>query len=213
MLAEQEIQSFCTALISKSPVPGGGGASALAGAVAAGLGGMAVQLTRGKKKFIPVDEMLKAQLESLEESRRNFRRYFTLCMDEDVAAFEPLSKAYGMPAETEQQKEQKQAVLETCLCRAAQPPMKILQTGAEVAASLQALSGHISKLVISDLGCAAAMARACMQCAAMNVWVNAQLMKDRAKAETLYAESRDVLERGTAQCETLIQKVGEALCR
>ncbi len=209
MLAEQEIQSFCTALISKSPVPGGGGASALAGALAACLGGMAVQLTRGKKKFIPVDEMLKAQLESLEESRQILLH----CMDEDVAAFEPLSKAYGMPAETEQQKEQKQAVLETCLCRAAQPPMKILQTGAEVAASLQALSGHISKLVISDLGCAAAMARACMQCAAMNVWVNAQLMKDRAKAETLYAESRDVLERGTAQCETLIQKVGEALCR
>ena len=209
MLAEQEIQSFCTALISKSPVPGGGGASALAGALAACLGGMAVQLTRGKKKFIPVDEMLKAQLESLEESRQTLLH----CMDEDAAAFEPLSKAYGMPAETEQQKEKKQAVLETCLCRAAQPPMKILQTGAEVAASLQALSGHISKLVISDLGCAAAMARACMQCAAMNVWVNAQLMKDRAKAETLYAESRDVLERGTAQCETLIQKVGEALCR
>ena len=209
MLAEQEIQSFCTALISKSPVPGGGGASALAGAVAACLGGMAIQLTRGKKKFIPVDEMLKAQLESLEESRQILLH----CMDEDVAAFEPLSKAYGMPAETEQQKEQKQVVLETCLCQAAQPPMKILQTGAEVAASLQALSGHISKLVISDLGCAAAMARACMQCAAMNVWVNAQLMKDRAKAETLYAESRDVLERGTAQCETLIQKVGEALCR
>lgn len=209
MLAEQDIQSFCTALISKSPVPGGGGASALTGALAACLGGMAVQLTRGKKKFIPVDEMLKAQLESLEESRQTLLH----CMDEDAAAFEPLSKAYGMPAETEQQKEQKQAVLETCLCRAAQPPMKILQTGAEVAASLQALSGHISKLVISDLGCAAAMARACMQCAAMNVWVNAQLMKDRAKAETLYAESRDVLERGTAQCETLIQKVGEALCR
>lgn len=209
MLAEQDIQSFCTALISKSPVPGGGGASALAGALAACLGGMAVQLTRGKKKFIPVDEMLKAQLESLEESRQTLLH----CMDEDAAAFEPLSKAYGMPAETEQQKEKKQAVLETCLCRAAQPPMKILQTGAEVAASLQALSGHISKLVISDLGCAAAMARACMQCAAMNVWVNAQLMKDRAKAETLYAESRDVLERGTAQCETLLQKVGEALCR
>ena len=209
MIAEQDIQSFCTALISKSPVPGGGGASALAGALAACLGGMAVQLTRGKKKFIPVDEMLKAQLESLEESRQILLH----CMDEDAAAFEPLSKAYGMPAETEQQKEQKQAVLETCLCRAAQPPMKILQTGAEVAASLQALSGHISKLVISDLGCAAAMARACMQCAAMNVWVNAQLMKDRAKAETLYAESRDVLERGTAQCQTLIQKVGEALCR
>lgn len=209
MLAEQEIQSFCTALISKSPVPGGGGASALAGALAACLGGMAIQLTRGKKKFIPVDEMLKAQLESLEESRQILLH----CMDEDVAAFEPLSKAYGMPAETEQQKEQKQVVLETCLYRAAQPPLKILQTGAAVAASLQALSGHISKLVISDLGCAAAMARACMQCAAMNVWVNAQLMKDRVKAETLYAESRDVLECGTAQCETLIQKVGEALCR
>ena len=53
MLAEQDIQSFCTALISKSPVPGGGGASALAGALAACLGRHGRSIDQGQEKVYP----------------------------------------------------------------------------------------------------------------------------------------------------------------
>ena len=42
------IQEFLETLASKAPVPGGGGASALAGAIGAALGGMVTNLTIGK---------------------------------------------------------------------------------------------------------------------------------------------------------------------
>ena len=49
-----EFTEFLTELSSKAPVPGGGGASALGGALGAGLGLMVANLTVGKKKICPV---------------------------------------------------------------------------------------------------------------------------------------------------------------
>lgn len=209
MIAKQSIESFAAALNSKSPVPGGGGVSALAGALAACLGGMAAHLTIGKKKFIPVEDELKAHLAALTESSDMLLD----CIDEDAAAFEPLSKAYGLPAETEAQKRDKQQVLERCLWQAAQPPRKILRAGAQIADTLYEMSANISKLVQSDIGCAAAMARACVQCAALNVWINVQLMRERDKAEQLYEESRRLLSRAVVKCDAMVADVEETLCQ
>ena len=47
--------TFTDALASKAPTPGGGGASAMAGALAAALGSMVAHLTIGKKKFLDRD--------------------------------------------------------------------------------------------------------------------------------------------------------------
>lgn len=209
MIAKQSIASFTDALNSKSPVPGGGGVSALAGALAACLGGMAAHLTIGKKKFIPVEDELKAHLALLTEHAEAL----LACIDEDAAAFEPLSRAYGLPAETDAQKSEKQQVLERCLWAAAQPPLKILRIGAGVTQTLHAMSANVSKLVQSDVGCAAAMARACVQCAALNVWVNAQLMTDEEKSKQLYDQSRQLLRQSVVQCDAMVADVEETLCR
>lgn len=46
---DKSLGRFCAELASSSPAPGGGGAAALAGALAAALGSMVVSLTVGKK--------------------------------------------------------------------------------------------------------------------------------------------------------------------
>ena len=53
-LAAEEPE-FLDALASKAPVPGGGGASALVGAVGVALGNMVGNLTVGKKKYASVE--------------------------------------------------------------------------------------------------------------------------------------------------------------
>ena len=140
-----------------------------------------------------------------------YRDALLRCMQEDAGAFEPLSRAYGMPAETSEEKQRKQEVLEHCLWQAAQPPMRILELGAAVVETLEALKENISKLVQSDLGCAAAMARACAHCAAMNVWINAQLMQEKEKAQQLYDQSNALLIKTVQSCDAMVQKVEETL--
>ena len=94
---------FVEVLGSKAPVPGGGGASALVGAVGTALGNMVGSLTVGKKKYADVeDEMweLKAKCDQLQKD-------FLRLIERDAEVFEPLSKAYGMPRETEEEKARK----------------------------------------------------------------------------------------------------------
>ena len=48
-------EEFVDVLASKAPVPGGGGASALVGAIGMALGNMVGSLTVGKKKYADVE--------------------------------------------------------------------------------------------------------------------------------------------------------------
>ena len=55
-MEEKSLKEFVEVLCSAAPVPGGGGASALVGAVGCALGGMVGSLTAGRKKYAGVQE-------------------------------------------------------------------------------------------------------------------------------------------------------------
>jgi formiminotetrahydrofolate cyclodeaminase len=100
ILTEKSCEEFAAALAGESPVPGGGGASALVGAVGVALGGMVAALTLGKAKYAAVqDEMarLSRQAESL-------RRELLALVQRDADAFAPLARVYRMPSGTEREK-------------------------------------------------------------------------------------------------------------
>ncbi|MDL2250985.1 cyclodeaminase/cyclohydrolase family protein, partial [Lachnospiraceae bacterium OttesenSCG-928-J05] len=96
MMLEQTAIEFIEQLSSKEPVPGGGGAAALVGALSGALGQMVCNLTIGKKKYAFVEEEVITILEEIE----NHKKKLIHLVDEDAAGFLPLSKAYGMPVET-----------------------------------------------------------------------------------------------------------------
>ena len=86
---------FVEVLASKAPVPGGGGASALVGAVGTALGNMVGSLTVGKKKYAEVEDEMWELKKKCDELQKDFLRL----IERDAEVFEPLSKAYGMPRE------------------------------------------------------------------------------------------------------------------
>ena len=110
-------------LASKEPVPGGGGAAALVGAVGVALGHMVGALTVGKKKYADVQEdilALNARAEAL-------RARLVELVEEDARAFEPLSRAYGLPASTEEEKARKAAVMAQALDTACAAPLALME--------------------------------------------------------------------------------------
>ena len=179
-LLNGSVKSFTEVLASKAAVPGGGGASALVGAIGVALGNMVGALTVGKKKYADVEEELRA----LMARAQALRVRLLACVEKDAAAFEPLARAYGIPKDDPT----RDKVLEECLHNAAEPPMNILRLSCEAMDLIAEYAEKGSRLVISDAGCAAAMAEAAIRSAALNVAINTRLMKDRDYAEKMNEE-------------------------
>ena len=182
---------FVEVLASKAPVPGGGGASALVGAVGTALGNMVGSLTVGKKKYADVeDEMyeLKAKCDQLQKD-------FLRLIERDAEVFEPLSKAYGMPKETEEEKAEKARVMEIVLKDACSVPMEIMEKCCEAIELIVEFGTKGSKLAISDAGVAATFCKAALKGASLNVYINTKSMADREYAEELNAKADAMLEK------------------
>ena len=94
-MLNRSVTEFTEVLASRSAVPGGGGASALVGAIGIALGNMVGELTVGKKKYADVEEDVKA----LMDRAQDLRVRLLACVNKDAEAFEPLSRAYGIPKE------------------------------------------------------------------------------------------------------------------
>lgn len=186
-MLSNSLDTFSAKLASAAPTPGGGGAAALAGALAIALGNMVGSLTVGKKKYADVE----ARIIELNEQAEVLRGKLLQQMNEDAEAFEPLSKAYGIPKDDPTRDE----TLEKCLHAAAEPPMNILRLSCEAMDLIAEYAEKGSRLVISDAGCAAAMAEAAIRSAALNVAINTRLMKDRDYAEAMNKELDSLLEK------------------
>ena len=199
MMLEKKTTEFLEELSSSAPVPGGGGASAAAGAYAAALGLMVGNLTTGKKKYADVEEEICESMKKLEQLRDKLTRL----VDEDAKAFEPLSKAYGMPKETEEQKKLKEQVMETALREACRVPLEIMEVSIEVMELLQVLEEKGSRLAVSDAGVGILFAKTSLEGASLNVFINTRLMKDRQYADDLNQRADAWIARG----RTLEQQV------
>lgn len=182
---EKNIDKFLEALASSAPTPGGGGAAALCGALAIALGNMVGNLTLGKKKYADVQEDIKA----LNEKAEALRADFVALIDADAEAFAPLSKAYGIPKDDPKRIE----LMEAALLKAVQPPMEIMR---KCVKALDVISGYAAKgsaLAISDAGCAAALAKAAADAAALNVFINTKSMSDSKTADMLNTEATSIV--------------------
>ncbi len=207
MMAEQTIQEFINALSSKEPVPGGGGASALAAAVGMALGSMVANLTAGKKKYAEYQ----AQIEDILQKAEALTKELLAGMDKDAKAFEPLAKAYGLPKDTEEQIAQRTKVMEKALLDASLAPLSLMEQILKAMELTGRLAQIGSKLAISDAGVSIQMLSAALNGASLNVFINTKLMKDREKAEELNTRTDEILRKGEAitreTFETVVGKI------
>lgn len=194
-MLEQSAVDFIGALSSNAPVPGGGGASATVGALAAALGMMVTNLTIGKKKYADYEEELircRSELEGLRD------RLITLT-DKDAEAFEPLSRAYSLTKDAPDY----ERIMEEALLTASLAPLEIMDTALECAHVLEVLVEKGSRLAISDVGVGIYFAQAAIEGASLNVYINTKMMKDRTRAEALNDRADAIIREGAALKEKI----------
>lgn len=206
-LMEQNCKVFLEQLASKAATPGGGGAAALVGAAGVALGNMVGCLTVGKKKYAAVEPDILA----LNEQAQALRLALEALVQADAEAFAPLAAAYSLPKDTPEQAAHKAAVLENALDAACAVPLQIMEKCAEGIRLAQQYAEKGSVLAVSDAGCAAALCRAALQAASLNVFVNTKLMADRTHAAQLNAQADALLAEYIPCADAVVAAVNEWL--
>ena len=204
---DQTIDSFVNELSSKAPIPGGGGASALVGALSAALTHMVAALTVGKPKYAAVED----EMQELLKQTESLTNRFLALMDEDAASFEPLAQAYRLPKETDADKAEKSRVMEIALKSAVQPPLEIMETCARALPLIAFCAEKGSVVAVSDAGVAASLCRAALEGASLNVFINTKPMLDRGYAESLNGNARRMLAEYGESARVIYQKVEDQL--
>ncbi|MFQ7874615.1 cyclodeaminase/cyclohydrolase family protein [Enterocloster sp.] len=207
MVESMSIQEFLDVLSSKEPVPGGGGASALAGALGNALGQMVANLTIGKKKYALVEDEIK----ELAERMKGIQGQFTALADQDAKVFAPLAKCYSLPSGTEEEKAYKAEVMEARLLEASLVPMEIMEKAWEMLEIMDILADKGSRMAVSDVGVGVQFIRTALLGAVMNVYINTKSMKNREKAEEMNEKAERLSKEGTEAADRIYQKVLEQL--
>ena len=206
-LSTSRCDEFVEVLASKAPVPGGGGASALVGAVGTALGNMVGSLTVGKKKYADVEE----EMYALKEKASALQADFLRLIERDAEVFEPLAKAYGMPRETEEEKAEKARVMAIVLKDACSVPMEIMEKCCEALDLIVEFAAKGSALAISDAGVGAAFCKAALLGASLNVFINTKSMADKEYAAELNAKADAMLEKYTKIADEVFESVNARL--
>jgi len=192
--ADLKTLEFLDALAAGQPTPGGGGAAALTGSMAAALLSMVIHFTIGKKKYADVEAEMQQYLAHTEALRREL----LAMVDADAEAFDAVAATYALPKETEEQKAARTAAMQAALQHAAQVPFDV----AEKCLSLLRLAAPIgakgNSNVVSDAATALYLAFAALKSAIVNVNVNLKLIKDASFVETWSAKVADLLAEADA---------------
>lgn len=176
---------FAEELAGKSSVPGGGAAAAYAGAMSAALAQMVGNFTLGKKKYAEFE----GDVNRINAQAASLRGRLVSLMDEDAEAFRPLAAAYAIPKEDPSRPE----AIQRATAKAAECPMRVMRLCCETVELLEELQDKGSRMLMSDVGCGAALCRGALEAAATNVYVNTASLSDRKAAGALDDECARML--------------------
>ena len=202
-MAERTLYGFLDELSSGAPTPGGGGASAVCGGIAAALGSMVGNLTSGKKKYAEYQE----EIEKTIAKCGALVKEFEALGEKDEEVFAPLAKAYSIPKDQEGRDE----ILEAVLKDASTAPYEVVVKANETAKILERLAVIGSRLAISDVGVATAACDTAAKGAAMNVYINTKSMKDRSYAEDLNKKTDALVDETSEICTKVYAEVKKVL--
>ncbi len=172
---------------------GGGSASSIAGAMAAGLAGMVARLSMNKKHLEPTEhyEALAGKCEDL--CTRLFEGG-----SKDSEAFAAVSKAFGMPKGTDEEKAARSQAVKDGMTLCAEVPLENAAICVEVLALCKELEKSYNTNASSDLECAMYLSKAGVKGCAANVRVNLPYLKDKAQVKAMEAKIVTLLDESLA---------------
>jgi formiminotetrahydrofolate cyclodeaminase len=167
-LTDLSFRELTTRLASREPIPGGGSAAALAGAMGAALVAMVAELSIGRADASDHQ----AQLHDLRDSAVARQSALLDLAEEDAAAYAAVVAARRMPKDDEAARAARTRTLRTTMVAAAEVPLRTAQVAVEVLDMARRIAPIGNPYAVSDAGVAAQLASAAVRGALLNVRIN-----------------------------------------
>jgi glutamate formiminotransferase len=164
------VEPFVEQLAAPTATPGGGSASAAAGAMAAGLANMVAAMSRGKKAYLQYESELSSAIARLSALREELKA----AIDADADAYNAVMKAYKQAKESQDGT----AIVDDALKQATAVPLSVAERAREVCTIATKLGPITNPNMKSDLTTAKALGEAAVEGALANVAINLDSMKD-----------------------------------
>jgi methenyltetrahydrofolate cyclohydrolase len=192
-------------LADRTPTPGGGAVAAVSAASAAALLEMVANYTTGKK-WEDREESMKAVIVEVAELRARAAQL----ADDDEAAFGAVGAAYALPRSTPEEKAARSAAIQAATRGAAEPPVQVGRLATRLVDLASEMVEPANPNVLSDVGVAAATARAALSGSITNITVNAAFLSDADASRALLDEAGE-LQRVMVRADEVAARVVERL--
>lgn len=196
---ELSCEEFAERLAARTSVPGGGGACALAGALAAALCSMVGSFTIGKARFADVEDEVAGLMDEAEDVR--FR--LLELIEEDASGFSPLIEAYALPKGAPGRDE----AIEEATEGACMAPLAMMGECCRAIVLLEEMAGRCSRLLASDVACGALLAAAALQAASVNVYVNTAALPDDGATTSIESACAEMLDEFVSRARALVERL------
>ena len=176
---DADLQAFLKVIDPDDNATGGGTASAVAGAMAAGLVGMVARVSKGKPD-LESDEFY----DTIDTAAQEFTRALMQGGREDSEAFGAVMRSFTMPKCTEDEKSARTAAIRAAMVEATRVPLENAQRCVRVLELADRVLANFNENAASDLACARSLACTGAEGCLENVEINLPGVKDeQAKAE------------------------------
>jgi formiminotetrahydrofolate cyclodeaminase len=179
--ADLTVGQFLDRLSSSQAVPGGGSASALAGALGASLVSMVSGLSTGRAKYAAYE----ATLLRCGEAGRDLAAEFVDLADEDASAYAGYAAALKLPRGTDEEQASRRAAIRLAARAASDAPMECVIACSRLVAAAESLAGRSNVHAASDVLVAALLGEAAARGAAENVRINLPATDDEPYVDAI----------------------------
>lgn len=179
MATQSQIDAFLKVMDPGDDSTGGGAASAVAGAMAAGLAGMVARVSKGKPRMEP-----DAFYEEIDAEAQRLTRTLLSGAEEDSTAFEAVMAAFRMPKESDEQRAARSEAIQDGMEGATEVPLENGERCVEVLRLVARLTPKHNPNAASDLDVGRRLALAALEGCIDNVEINLGSLKREASAET-----------------------------
>lgn len=183
-LTDRPVADLLAAFRDSNPTPGGGSASALAGAVGASLLAMVAGLPKPRTATEEDAERLAAARQRCTELSERL----AALVDRDAEAYGLVVSAYRLPKGSSEENEARSARIQSALAAAIEAPLDVMRRSAEAVEQGAAVAAFGNRNAASDVQVGLELLGAAVRGARLNVEINLGSVKDAAYSKRVRDE-------------------------